>query len=215
VYRRRTAVVWTLWATAYFITNGLNNWMPTLYSSVYQLNLQQALRAGTMTNVAQVIVLLGCAFLIDRIGRRTWTVVSFAAGAALLMGLGLFNAQSVVAVIVFVTLSYGILGSVNAVLYLYTPEIYPTRMRASGPGAATCGLRLASAAGPLRVGHLVATGRAPDFALGASSGKEGRPQTATGVEMVFFMFAAAGMIGAVAATRMLETRNRRLEEIAP
>ena len=64
------------------------------------------------------------------------------------------------------TLSYGIVGSVNAVLYLYTPEIYPTRMRAIGTGAATCWLRLASAAGPLLVGYLVAAqrhgGRLPD-----------------------------------------------------
>jgi hypothetical protein len=29
------------------------------------------------------------------------------------------------------------------------------------------------------------------------------------------MFAAAGIIGAVAGAMMLETRNRRLEEIAP
>jgi putative MFS transporter len=93
-----------------------------------------------------------------------------------------------------VTLSYGILGSVNAVLYLYTPEIYPTRMRAIGTGSATCWLRLASAAGPLLVGYLVAS---------------------QGTGAVFLMFAAAGLIGAVAATRVLETRNRRLEDIAP
>jgi hypothetical protein len=29
------------------------------------------------------------------------------------------------------------------------------------------------------------------------------------------MFAAVGIVGAVAATFMLETRNRRLEDIAP
>jgi hypothetical protein len=29
------------------------------------------------------------------------------------------------------------------------------------------------------------------------------------------MFAGAGVVGAAAATAMLETRNRRLEEIAP
>ena len=81
VYRGRTLIVWTLWACAYFITNGLNNWMPTLYSSVYHLSLGQALRAGTLTNVAQVVILLGCAFAIDRIGRRRWTVAGFAAGA--------------------------------------------------------------------------------------------------------------------------------------
>jgi len=193
-YRARTLVVWVLWACAYFITNGLNNWMPTLYSSVYHLSLAQALRAGTLTNVAQVIILLGCAFAIDRIGRRAWTVAGFAGGAALLATLGTFLAHSVVSVIALVTVSYGVVGSVNAVLYLYTPEIYPTRMRAVATGLATCWLRLASAAGPVLVGYLVA---------------------ARGTGAVFLMFAAAGLIGAVAALFMLETRNRRLEELAP
>jgi putative MFS transporter len=193
VYRSRTGAVWMLWACAYFITNGLNNWMPTLYNRVYGLSLDQALRAGTLTNVAQVVILLGCAFAIDRIGRRRWMTVSFIAGAILLGALASFAAGAVAAVIVLVTLSYGIVGSANAVLYLYTPEIYPTRMRAIGTGAATCSLRLASAAGPLLVGYLVA---------------------AQGTAAVFTMFAAAGIIGALAATRMLETRNRRLEEIA-
>ena len=194
VYLRRTLVVWVLWASAYFITNGLNNWMPTLYNRVYGLSLDQALRAGTLTNVAQVVILLGCAFLIDRLGRRRWTIACFAAGALLLAALGSFASGSVTAVITLVTLSYGIVGSVNAVLYLYTPEIYPTRMRALGTGAATCWLRLASAAGPVLVGYLVAH---------------------SGTGAVFLMFAAAGVIGAVGAAAMLETRNRRLEEIAP
>jgi len=193
-YRRRTVVAWTLWWCAYFITNGLNNWMPTLYNRVYALDLQQSLRAGTLTNVMQVIVLLGCAFVIDRTGRRLWTVGSFAAGALMLGMLGLFGAQSVVAVIAVVTLSYGVVGSANAVLYLYTPEIYPTRMRAIGTGAATCWLRLASAVAPVLVGYIVAAG---------------------GIGPVFLMFAGVGVIGAFAAAFMLETRNRRLEDIAP
>jgi len=194
LYRRRTLIVWVIWACAYFITNGLNNWMPTLYGSVYHLSLAQALRAGTLTNVAQVVILIGCAFVIDRIGRRRWTVAAFVAGALLLAMLGTFAAHSVVSVIVLVTISYGIVGSVNAVLYLYTPEIYPTRMRAIATGVATCWLRLASAAGPVLVGYLVA---------------------ASGTGAVFLMFGAAGVVGALAAAGMLETRNKRLEELAP
>jgi putative MFS transporter len=195
-YRGRTAIVWTLWASAYFVTNGLNNWMPTLYNRVYGLSLDQALRAGTLTNVAQVALLLVCAFVIDRVGRRRWMTgmtVCFAAGATLLAALGTFAAGSVAAVIALVTISYGIVGSVNAVLYLYTPEIYPTRMRAIGTGSATCWLRLASAAGPLLVGYLV-----PLY----------------GTAGVFLMFAAAALVGALTAARILETRNRALEEIA-
>jgi putative MFS transporter len=193
-YVGRTIVVWSLWATAYFVTNGLNNWMPTLYNNVYHLDLPTALRAGTLTNVAQVAILFGCAFFIDRIGRRTWSVACFGTAAVLLAVLGTVGADSVTSVIVLVTLAYGTLGSVNAVLYLYTPEIYPTRMRALGTGSATCWLRVASAAGPLLVGYLVA---------------------ADGIPSVFLMFAAVAAAGALAAMFMLETRNRRLEEIAP
>ena len=193
VYRTRTVIAWTLWASAYFITNGLNNWMPTLYHSVYQLDLRESLRAGTLTNVVQVIVLVGCAFLIDRVGRRRWTFACFVVGGLLLALLGISGAHSARAAITLVTLSYGVIGSANAVLYLYTPEIYPTRMRAIGTGLATSWLRLASAVGPALVGAMVAAG---------------------GIGSVFIVFAGTCLIGALTAVFMIETRARRLEEIA-
>jgi putative MFS transporter len=193
-YRARTLVAWTLWASAYFIANSLNNWMPSLYNTVYRLGLRESLRAASMTNVAQVIVLLICAFCVDRIGRRNWTVASFVVGGASLAILGFIRAPSVLSVVMLCTLSYGIIGSVNAVLYLYTPEIYPTRMRAIGTGLATSWLRLASAVGPALVGVMVG---------------------AKGINSVFLMFAAVSIFGALAATCMVETRDRRLEEIAP
>jgi putative MFS transporter len=192
-YRSRTLIVWTLWFSAYFIANSLNNWLPSLYNTVYQLGLRPALRAASMTNVAQVIVLLICAFSIDRIGRRNWAVASFIAGAALLGILGFLGSESVGSVMILATLSYGIIGSTNAVLYLYTPEIYPTRMRAIGTGLATSWLRLASAIGPALVGFMVG---------------------AKGIGSVFLMFAAVSIVGACAASRMIETGGQRLEEIA-
>jgi putative MFS transporter len=192
-YRRRTLVVWALWASAYFVSNGLNNWMPSLYNTVYHLPLQQSLRAASMTNVAQVALLLICALVIDRVGRRNWMVAAFLATAALLAILAFAGAHSVMAVMILATLSYGVVGSANAVLYLYTPEIYPTRMRALGTGFATSWLRVTSAIGPPVVGLLVGAG---------------------GVGSVFIMFAAVSLAGAVVARQMIETRGRKLEEIA-
>jgi putative MFS transporter len=193
-YRRRTLIVWILWASAYFVANSLNNWMPTLYNTVYHLGLRQSLRAASMTNVAQVTVLLVCAFSIDRIGRRNWTVAAFILGGGILAVLGFIGAQNALSVMIMGTLSYGIIGSTNAVLYLYTPEIYPTRMRAIGTGLATSWLRIGSAVGPALVGLMV---------------------NAKGVQSVFLMFAGVSVVGAIAATSMVETRDRRLEEIAP
>jgi putative MFS transporter len=194
MYRRRTFIVWALWACAFFVANGLNNWMPSLYNTVYHMNLRQSLRAASMTNVAQVAILLVCAFSIDRIGRKNWTVAAFILGGATLAILGMIGAPSVSSVIILATLGYGLIGSINAVLYLYTPEIYPTRMRAIGTGVATAWLRIASATAPALVGFLV---------------------DARGIHSVFWMFAAISVVGALAATGMVETRDRRLEEIAP
>lgn len=194
IYWGRTLIVWTLWASAFFIANGLNNWMPSLYNTVYHLSLRQSLRAASMTNVAQVAVLLVCAFSIDRIGRRNWTVAAFILGGGMLALLGILGGQKVLSVMILTTLGYGLIGSINAVLYLYTPEIYPTRMRAIGTGLATSWLRIASAVGPALVGFMV---------------------DAKGIHSVFLMFAAMSVVGALAATRMVETSDRRLEEIAP
>ena len=193
-YRGRTLIVWVIWATAYGVTNGLNNWMPTLYNTVYHLPLRASLNFALLTNATQILVLLVCVFAIDRIGRKAWMTACFLIGGALLAPLGLFGAGDVNRVIVFVTLGYGVMSTINTVLYLYTPEIYPTRMRAIGTAAGTCWLRLASAAGPTVVGLMMVS---------------------HGISSVFLMFAGVALLGALAATQMIETRNRRLEDIAP
>ena len=192
-FRRRSLIVWSLWACAFLITNSLNNWAPTLYHTVYGMGLRPALRAASLNNIAQVMVLLVCAILIDRIGRRTWTTWAFAAGGVSLAVLGLIGADNATPVVVLTTMSYGIIGSANAVLYLYTPEIYPTRMRAIGVGLATLWLRAASATGPMLVGLILADGS---------------------VRLLFLMFAGISALGVLASLQMIETRGRRLEEIA-
>jgi putative MFS transporter len=193
-YRGRTLIAWVLWASAYLVANGLNNWMPTLYTTVYHLELPQALRAASMTNVAQVGLVLICALVIDRTGRKYWMMGAFGLGAVTLGVLGFGGAGDVSWLIVLGTLSYGLIGSIAAVVYLYTPEIYPTRMRAVGTGVATSWLRIASAIGPTLIGFML--------------GKGG------GIDSVFLMFAAVAIVGLIAATRMIETRNLRLEEIS-
>jgi putative MFS transporter len=194
IYLSRTLVVWLLWACAYFVTNGINNWMPTLYRELYALPQQTALWLAPLNNLAQVVLLIICILVIDRIGRRSWITVSFLFGAIALALLAFIGAGSLVATMILITLAYGIIGSVNAVLYLYTPEIYPTRMRAAATGAATCWLRVASAAAQPSVAYLLVTG---------------------GLSLVVIVFSVIAAVGMIAATQTLETRNRPLEEIAP
>ena len=86
------------------------------------------------------------------------------------------------------------LGSMNMSIFLYTAEIYPTRMRALGVSWASFWLRMAATVGPLIVGFAL-----PRYGIG-------------GVFLVFSIFA---IIGCIAATYMIETRRRVLEEVSP
>src|SRR5262249_56485723 len=56
------------------------------------------------------------------------------------------------------TIAYLFVSTINIGVYLYTPELYPTRVRALGVGAATAWLRLASMIGPTVVGMMLAGG---------------------------------------------------------
>jgi len=194
LYRPRTLIVWVLWASSYFVANGINNWLPTLYKTVYHLPLQDALRLASVTNVLSVCAVFACAMLVDKVGRRRWATGSFIAAGALLLALVATGAQSVWAVAIFASTAYAVMGTTTVLLYLYTPEIYPTRMRAIGTGLATSWLRAASAAAPAMVGMML---------------------TAQGVASVFLMFACATVVGLFAARKMVETTDKALEEISP
>jgi putative MFS transporter len=118
----------------------------------------------------------------------------FVVSATLLAALGIHGAGSASSVMFLGSSAYAVMATTTVLLYLYTPEIYPTRMRAIGTGLATSWLRAASAAAPAIVGVVL---------------------TDKGIAAVFILFAVVSAVGFIVATRMVETTNRSLEEISP
>ncbi len=193
-YRSRTLLVWVLWASAYIIAYGLQGWIPTLYRDVYHLPLQQALNYSIFAPVGSLAGSLICAFMIDRTGRRAWFTAAFFLTAAGLIWLWAFGASTALGMLLGFMFCSMWLGSMNMTIFLYTAEIYPTRMRALGVSWASFWLRAAATVGPLIVG----------FAL---------PRY--GISGVFLTFSIFAIIGCIAATFMIETRRRVLEEVSP
>jgi MFS transporter, putative metabolite:H+ symporter len=193
-YLSRTLLVWILWSATYVISYGLQGWIPTLYREVYHLSLQQSLNYAIASPVGSLIGSLLCACLIDSTGRRHWFTASFFLAAMGLIGLWAFGAATALGVLIGFGFVAMWLGSVNMSIFLYTAEIYPTRMRALGVSWASFWLRMAATVGPLIVGFAL-----PRYGIG-------------GVFLVFSIFA---LIGCAAATFMIETRRRVLEEVSP
>jgi putative MFS transporter len=193
-YLQRTLVVWVIWFAAYFVNYGLSIWLPTLYRTVFKLPLDVSLRYGLITQAVGLLGTLICALTIDQVGRRLWFACSFAAAALALAALAFIPAASAEQVLTFMTIAYFFISTINIGVYLYTPELYPTRVRALGVGTATAWLRFASMIGPIAVGMM----------LGG------------GLPSVFATFAAvAAVAAAVTGVYAVETKGRVLEEASP
>jgi MFS transporter, putative metabolite:H+ symporter len=194
LYLRRTLVVWVIWFCAYCVNYGLAIWLPTVYRTVFKLPLEQSLKYGLITQAVGLLGTLICALVIDRVGRRLWFALSFAAAALALAALAIYPTPTAEQVLTSMTIAYFFISSVNIGVYLYTPELYPTRVRAIAVGTATAWLRFASIIGPTVVGTMMASG----------------------LPAVFLTFAAvAGVAAAITGLFAIETKGRVLEEASP
>ncbi|HEX3502913.1 MAG TPA: MFS transporter [Xanthobacteraceae bacterium] len=194
LYLRRTLVVWLIWFTAYLVNYGLTIWMPTVYRTVFKLPLDVALRYGLITTAVGLIGAAIAAVIIDHVGRKALFATCFAGAAAALVALSRFQNPSPDQVLIFITLANFFVNAINLGVYLYTPELYPTRVRALGVGTATAWLRFASMIGPTAVGYMIASG----------------------LDSIFLVFGALAFVTAIiTALFAIETKKRVLEEVSP
>jgi MFS transporter, putative metabolite:H+ symporter len=195
IYLKRTFMIWVLWVCVYMINNGLITWLPTLYKGVFHLPLQTSLGYGWITSSVGVIASIICALLIDKVGRKRWYATAFLVVTVPLLTLTWLGATSATEVLILATATYAILQTIAFSLYLYSAELYPTRLRCVGTGFGSAWLRAGSSIGPLMVGFIVGD---------------------LGIRYVFSAFAAVALIGGVVTLLFaIETKGRVLEELSP
>jgi putative MFS transporter len=188
-------MVWVLWVCAYMINNGLITWLPTLYNQVFQLPLQTSLAYGWITSSVSVVASVVCALSIDSVGRKAWYSIAFLTAVVPLLTLSWLGASTATEVLFLTTAAYAILQTIAFSLYLYSAELYPTRLRAVGAGFGSVWLRAGSSIGPILVGWIVAD---------------------LGIQYVFAAFSAVSLIGGLVTLLFaIETKGRVLEELSP
>lgn len=143
-YILRTVVVALIWTTSGAIQFGLATWLPTILQSVYHASLQMALNMGAITSVLMLFGAGICALLVDIVGRKPLIVVSYSACAVLLVATGLFHAESAYIIATLCALSFAFMASGVMTAYVYTPELYPTSIRAMGCGLGFAWVKVAA-----------------------------------------------------------------------
>ncbi|ESJ25321.1 MFS transporter, partial [Cupriavidus sp. HPC(L)] len=157
-YLGRTLAVWMLWATCGFIQYGLSTWLPTIYKTVYHAPLQLALNLAAGASVLGVVGSLVCAMVVDKVGRKPVINVSFVLCALSLALAGLLHEQSVYVVATLCAFAMGFLASGFITAYVYTPELYPTSVRAMGCGFGGAWLKIAAIFAPTLIAGTIGSG---------------------------------------------------------
>jgi MFS transporter, putative metabolite:H+ symporter len=146
--RRRTAMLLAAWIFQTLGFYGFVSWVPTLLEA-HGFPLATSLGFSALTTIGAVPGALAAWPISDRFHRRTPSVVVAVLIAVCGISYGLsFNAVAIVAFGFAVSF---LIQTFAALLYAYTPELYPTAVRNTGSGLCYGMGRLANIVGPLVV----------------------------------------------------------------
>jgi MFS family permease len=171
--RRRSVVAFLMSLTTTFAFWGIAAWVPPFVAAAAARAALSGPRwagyAGLAFNAGAIGGYIALGFLADAWGRKPTTLLYMAASLALVPVLFLWTADLRLMLLVAAGLGWFALGQFTW-MAAWLPELYPTRMRATGAALAFNGPRFVAWLGPLVSGTLIATfGGFSQAALAVSS----------------------------------------------
>ena len=190
-FRMRTLMLWLAWFGIVFSYYGIFMWLPSIVFA-QGFAVVKTFEYVLIMTLAQLPGYFAAAYLVDVIGRK-YTLSLF----LLMSGVCSFffgNASSSETLLVWgAAMSFFNLGAWG-VIYTYTPEQYPTAMRALGSGWAAGFGRIGGMLAPMLVGVMIAG--------------------SFGMNTIFLMFASVFVIiSAVVLALGHESKQKTLEEL--
>ena len=151
-FRVRTIMLWLAWFGIVYSYYGIFMWLPSIVFA-QGFEVVKTFEYVLIMTTAQLPGYFAAAWLVDKIGRR-YTLSSF----LLMSGVCSYffgNAESATALLMWgAAMSFFNLGAWG-VIYTYTPELYPTSIRALGSGWAAGFGRIGGMIAPMLVGVLL------------------------------------------------------------
>jgi putative MFS transporter len=155
-YARRVIHTWLLWFCSNFAATGFSVWLPTIYSTYYHIELSRTLFYTFIVAGTQVVGRI-CAFsLIDILGRKTMIVLGYGiAGCAALA----FTQSTTEMALLINAMVYAFFQDIGSLaMTVYTPEVYPVRIRGKGAAIAMGWGRFGGMTSPVVAGMLIGSG---------------------------------------------------------
>ncbi len=152
-YARRVVHTWLMWFCSNFAATIFSVWLPSIYATYYHIDL---VKTFTYTLIVAGTAVLGrvCAYtLIDLFGRKALICIGYGvAGCAAL----LFTQATTETALLTTAMLYAFFAdSASMAMTVYTPEVYPLRIRGRGTALAMGWGRFGGMVSPLVAGILI------------------------------------------------------------
>jgi len=155
-YARRVVHTWLLWFCSNFAATGFSVWLPTIYSAYYHIELSRTLFYTFIVAGTQVVGRI-CAFtLIDFAGRKTMIVVGYGIAGCAALAFTRSTSEMSLLINAMVYSFFQDIGSLA--MTVYTPEVYPVRIRGKGAALAMGWGRFGGMTSPIVAGLLIGSG---------------------------------------------------------
>ena len=188
---RISTMTWLMWLSITFSYYSFFTWIPSLLIQ-NGMTITKSFGYSLVMYIAQIPGYFSAAWFNERIGRQATIVSYMLLGGLCALGLAFTHSDAQI-MVAGVLLSFFMNGTYAGV-YAYTPEVFPTQVRATGSGLASAIGRIGGITAPILVGFIYPT---------------------AGFAGVFGMTTAVLLLGAAAVTFMgIPTRGRSLEDIA-
>ncbi len=149
---KRTLMLWVVWFGLVFSYYGIFTWLPSLLVK-QGFTIIKTFEYVLIMTIAQLPGYFSAAYLVDRLGRKSTMAIYLAMSAVSAYFFG--QAASIAEVLLWgCMISFFNLGAWG-IIYTYTPELYPTRIRAMGSGWAAAIGRVGGILAPLIVGSML------------------------------------------------------------
>jgi MFS family permease len=157
--RKRTIIVFLMSLTTTVAWWGISTWVPPFVAAAAGkagLPVQTwASYAAMSYNAAAIVGYIGLGFLADRFGRKPIVMIFFAASFVLTPALYMWTSDPHLLVVIAAINGFFTLGQYSW-MSVWLPELFPTRMRATGMAFAFNAPRFIAFMGPLFAGMLIA-----------------------------------------------------------
>lgn len=149
---RKTLLLSIIWFSLSLGYYGIFTWLPQFFRA-QKIEMMPIYEYQLLLAIAQIPGYVLAAILIDRWGRKP-TLITYLIGSAIFSYLFTFVAGGTSILLVGMLLSFALLGAWGG-LYVITPELFPTEVRATGTGWTSAMARVSGMIAPLVGGYLL------------------------------------------------------------